>query len=182
MRKLWLLILVLVAWAAAAAHAVAEPSDLKRHMGDETFEAAGLGSLSPDQLAALERWLQDRGVLPRPPTAEVEGLEKASAPETTVPPPSVSTPAAAPAEVSAAVPAPAGDAEEIRAVIVGPFEGWSGRTYFSLSNGQLWQQRTPGRYSHRAEDVEVRIYKNRLGFQMMEVVATGRSIGVRRVQ
>jgi hypothetical protein len=96
------------------------------------------------------------------------------APAPSAPPSAVPPPAAAPER--------GGDADETRAVIAGAFEGWTGRTYFSLTNGQIWQQRTPGRYSYRGEDLEVRIYKNRLGFHMLEVVETGRAVGVRRVQ
>jgi hypothetical protein len=189
MTKRWLLMRVLLAICAAAASAAdgaTEPSGLKRLMGDEAFEAAGLESLNAKQLAALERWLEERGVLPpvateSEQTQTVEPADAATKPER--PATSGRQAAPSPAAPAAAVTAePAGEDDEVRAVIVGVFEGWSGTTYFSLNNGQIWQQRTAGRYSYRGEDVEVRIYKNRLGFHMLEVVATGRSIGVRRVR
>lgn len=66
--------------------------------------------------------------------------------------------------------------------IKGPFNGWSGDTYFFMTNGEIWQQRTNRRYSKKLDSPIVKIYKNRLGFFEMEVIETGKKVGVRRIK
>lgn len=168
-----------------------EMTELRRLMGEETFTGAGLEQLSARQLTVLERWLREQGVLQPPAPARADAVRDraAEAPAAVTGP---STASAPPAEPRTTEPRPAAarqegarddDAdEEVRSVIAGTFEGWSGSTCFPLQNGQIWQQRNPGRYAHRGDSVEVRVYRNFLGFHMLEVVETGRSIGVRRVQ
>ena len=68
---------------------------------------------------------------------------------------------------------------EIRSRIDGDFAGWDGDTVFRLKNGQVWEQRTGGRWRHRARDPEVVITRNLLGFYRMKLVDEDRSVGVR---
>jgi hypothetical protein len=72
--------------------------------------------------------------------------------------------------------------EQVRARIDGKFEGWDGDTLFVLDNGEVWKQRTRGRYIHDAESPEVLITRNTLGFFVLEMVDTGKSVGVKRVR
>jgi hypothetical protein len=72
--------------------------------------------------------------------------------------------------------------DEVRARIDGRFEGWDGDTLFVLDNGEVWKQRSRGLYIYRAERPDVLITRNKLGFFMLEVVATGKSVGVKRVR
>jgi hypothetical protein len=65
--------------------------------------------------------------------------------------------------------------------IVGQFVGWQNKTRFRLENGQVWQQRTTSKYRYKAENPEVRLSRNFLGFWEMEIVDTGRSVGVKRI-
>ena len=65
--------------------------------------------------------------------------------------------------------------------IVGQFNGWSGRTRFVLENGQVFEQRRPGRWKIALENPEVHVSQNFMGVYELEVVSEGRSIGVRRV-
>jgi hypothetical protein len=71
---------------------------------------------------------------------------------------------------------------ELTASVKQPFKGWSDSTYFYLDNGQVWQQRNSARYYYSGDDTRVVIRKNALGFHAMEHVATGKSIGVKRVR
>lgn len=105
------LVLVAVSLPAAAF------STLEERMSAAQFKAAGLDKLSAEELAALNAWLQGNH-------------------------------AAMPAGMAA--PAAAGDdrigfrAEQVTGTVtsryVGEFTGWSGKTVFTLENGQVWQQ------------------------------------------
>lgn len=70
---------------------------------------------------------------------------------------------------------------ELRAKVIPEFRGWSGKTVFSLDNGQVWRQRTPGRLRYSKGDSNIIITQNLLGKFVMEHEATGRAIGVRRI-
>jgi hypothetical protein len=72
--------------------------------------------------------------------------------------------------------------QEILSSIKPPFKGWSGNTVFRLENGQTWQQRRRGNYKHMGTDTRVRITKNFMGFHRMEMVDSGKSVQVKRVQ
>lgn len=66
--------------------------------------------------------------------------------------------------------------------IAGDFSGWDGNTQFNLENGQVWVQRRSSRWKTELQNPQVRIYQTFLGAFEMEVIETGRSIGVRRVR
>lgn len=70
----------------------------------------------------------------------------------------------------------------IESRIKGEFLGWRGKTVFELENGQVWEQRVDGIYSANLTNPRVRITANFLGFYNMEVLDTGKKIGVKRVQ
>ena len=72
--------------------------------------------------------------------------------------------------------------QELKASIKQPFKGWSAGTYFYLDNGQVWQQRSTGRYYYTGEDTRIEIRKNALGFHVMELIASGKKIGVKRIK
>ncbi len=65
--------------------------------------------------------------------------------------------------------------------IVGEFNGWSGKTRFFLENGQVFEQRRPGRWKITLDSPEVLLRQNFMGAYELEVVSEGRSIGVRRI-
>ena len=68
------------------------------------------------------------------------------------------------------------------ASIVQPFKGWSGKTIFTLDNGQVWQQRRRGNYVHTGGSTEVLITKNFMGFYRMELVESGKAVQVQRLK
>ena len=67
------------------------------------------------------------------------------------------------------------------AEIVGPFSGWSGKTVFTLSNGQVWRQRSGSDYRHTAEGQTVAVKKNFMGLWTLTVLSSGRTVGVYRI-
>lgn len=82
-------------------------------MTNDEFVESGIGSLTPLQRAALDRWLNRY-------TAHVlQATSKVPSTINTV--------------HSGCTPA-------IETTIDGDFEGWEGETIFKLSNGQIWQQ------------------------------------------
>jgi hypothetical protein len=126
-----------------------------RHlMGEKTFRAAGLERLSPQELEALDAWLLEyTGV--EAPRLRAQNSEVREAEREYV----------------------------INARLSSDFEGWDGETLFPLDNGQIWRQRLSGRYSYDGEPApEVQIRKNWLGFYMMTVIDSGRTVGVTRVR
>jgi hypothetical protein len=71
---------------------------------------------------------------------------------------------------------------DISASVLGDFNGWTGDTLFRLDNGQIWKQRTPGKWRTHKEAVKVHISQNALGFWEMRVDGAQRSIGVKRIK
>ena len=97
-------------------------STVEERMSSAQFKAAGLDKLSPEELAALNSWLQSN---------------------------------AAPAAAAASGYAPAASEDRIGfreqnatgvvvSRIVGTFNGWDGKTRFTLENGQVWEQAEQG--------------------------------------
>jgi hypothetical protein len=106
-----------------------------------------------------------------PATAAAPSVDRASKPAS-----------AAPGPKAAAAPRRADDAEErFTAVVVGPFRGWSGGTYFPLANGQVWRQvGTESNELPLREGAEVEIYQSRNGYWRLSF--EGAWITVRRLQ
>lgn len=126
---------------------------VKGLMSAQEYEDSGLGKLAPEELKALDKWLIEY-------TAWEAAEIKATVEEVK--------------EVEKEF--------EITANIKQPFKGWSSKTYFYLDNGQVWQQRSSGRYYYSGDETAVTIRKNVLGFYSMTLVATGKEVGVKRVK
>lgn len=164
-------------------------ASIRQLMTPDQFRAAGLEKLTDEELRTLEAWL--RGQLQPTTDAEAESGTPAA-----IPPPAVQpVPAAAPPASREAVaeslenfglpeptPAEKDAGKAMQATIVSPFRGWSGKTKFKLDNGQIWQQRVSGRYTYSGDDTRVVISVNGFGFYEMELLAAGRSVGVKRIQ
>lgn len=137
----------------------AEFSSLEERMTGAEFKAAGLDKLTPEELAALNAWLQRR-------TA-------GTAPAATYVPPSddrigFHDPVATDGVVSR---------------IAGEFTGWSGQTKFTLENGQVWQQAESG--SMRGVSVDspaVTINPAFMGSWLLKVEGFNTTIRVRRIK
>jgi hypothetical protein len=125
---------------------------VEKLMSAQEFREAGLHKLSPDEREALNRWLIGYTIGDAP---EIRNSNE---------------------EVRQA------DREQqIRARIVGEFRGWSGETVFRLDNGQVWQQRLDSRFPYSGDEREVVIDRNLLGFYRLTHVASGRAVGVKRI-
>jgi hypothetical protein len=125
---------------------------VEKLMTAEEFRAAGLDKLDEQERAALNQWLIHYTALEAP---LIRGSSKA---------------------VQEA------EQQEIRARIEPPFSGWDGNTVFNLDNGQVWQQRLSGRLRYEGEDTEVVIRKNFFGYYRLEHLASGKSVGVKRLK
>ena len=122
-------------------------------MSAEEFEASGLDKLSPEEIKALNQWL----VRYTAGDAQVlvDTVEEIKEVERT---------------------------QEIFASVEGDFEGWTGNTVIRLDNGQVWKQRRRGNYFHKGDDNRVRITKNFMGFYKLEMVSSGKSVQVERIE
>jgi hypothetical protein len=127
---------------------------IRQLMSEEEFRAAGLGRLDAAELKALNGWLIRY-------TAGEAGSLRAT------------NEAVREAE----------RAYEVNARLSADFDGWEGDTLFRLDNGQIWRQRLSGRFVYDGEPgPAVRIQKNWLGFHVMIMVDSQKSVGVTRVR
>lgn len=126
---------------------------IKKFMDAEQFEQTGLNKLNEDELEALNRWLAGYTAIEAPVLKRTSKTVKKLAKE-----------------------------QRIESHIAGKFNGWKGKTKFTLANGQVWQQRLSGNYYHRTQNPKVAITQNALGFYMMELLDTGKRIGVKRLK
>lgn len=170
------LYLILSLLSPVAFAAEAQPPAIESLMTTEELRATGLDTLTPRQIEALNEWLQRYRA----------GTISAVAPTAPTPRPAAATPApaavTAPREADDNFGRPPPPEADITSRIVGEFSGWSGRTRFTLENGQVWEQRRGGRWKTTLSNPEVRINKNFFGAYDLEVISAGRSIGVRRIR
>jgi len=118
-------LIAIALWSTASITPAAwsdEPNKLEEAMIAEQFRAAGLHRLTAEELAFLNQWLERHAS----DTSTDFGAEQLPLPQ-----PGATEPT------------------EERTAVVGLFEGWSGCTVFTLANGQVWQQRLPGKYHYK---------------------------------
>ncbi len=155
MRKIFLACLIALCALSASAQ---DMQPIEQRMTAEARKAAGIDKLSADELGALNAWL------------EANMSEKAIR--------------------KSLVGFPVmhlfsgGDqAEPIVAHIVGEFRGWSGRTSFTLDNGQVWEQIEPGSLvARRMTNPAVTIKPAMMGTWMLRVEGYNRSVRVQRTK
>ena len=167
-------------------------SGIEREMSAEERRATGIDSLSTDELDALNQWLIERfDQVQETVSAEVreevrekvlEEVREADAAEreAEIERRVAIEVEAAKQEIAKAPPEPE-VSEPFEAEIVGPFSGWSGKTVFTLSNGQVWRQRSGSNYRHTAKGQAVAVKKNFLGLWTLTVLSSGRTVGVYRI-
>lgn len=148
---------------------------LRALMTEQEFEAAGLNTLSAEQLKALDDWLAD-GSPERPASINTEAAAAIEEPDAQVAPQSEIAPKARDSWRDR-------NRDDIESRVVDGFTGWRGETVFKLENGQVWRQRLDGRHRYSGEpNPRVRITRNWLGFFELELIETGHSVGVSRVR
>ena len=126
---------------------------VQKMMTEEEFKAAGLEKLSEAEREALNTWLIQYTATEAPTMLVTnEDVKEVEAKHVT------------------------------KANVKPPFRGWDGNTVFYLDNGQIWRQRLKGHVVYQGEDTAVEIKKNLMGFYKLHHPASGRSVGVSRVQ
>ena len=138
-------------------------ADIKNLLSQEKFDQMGLSKLSDRELSELYQWIKsgefEESLAEKPPIDTVQVALNQSAPKVV-------------------------DLERnqtIKATIKGKFSGWSGKTIFKLSNGQVWRQRIKGNWRYRAESPSVEIKKNFMGYYVMRVDGK-KSVGVSQIK
>ncbi len=124
---------------------------IKELMTAEELQASGVDGLSRRQLEALNNWLI-RYTANEAPVLQAENEEVIEVVK-----------------------------RGMTSKILGQFNGWSGKTRFVLENGQVFEQRRPGRWKISLDNPEVLVTQNLMGAYVLEVVSEGKSIGVRRI-
>jgi hypothetical protein len=159
MKRIYLIAgAVLVSFGLASLKA-AEPETtsfpgLQKAMTPENYEAAGLSKLEPAERAKLDEFIRNYV--------------------------SVTNERVATAAVEQAVKDKKVTPEVIESRIVGPFTGYTGRTVFTLENGQRWaQSQRDSRYIPKIDSPPVVIVKAGMGYRMH--IAGGGMIRVSRV-
>jgi hypothetical protein len=174
---------------------------IKALMTPEQYQSAGLDKLTAQERQALDTWLQTQTCGEGLSPAKKSAPDAAAIPAQTAPVPAT-TAAAQPSPeapvdearktIPAAedenfgfpdpIPETSDESNQLHARVVGKFRGWSGKSVFTLDNGQVWRQRVSGRYTYTGDDTRVVISQNRFGFFDMRLVVADRSVGVSRVK
>ena len=181
------------------------PDGLLEAMTGQEREAAGLNKLSAEEQRYLEAWLRQRlsveestqlsNPTPSPMVASPDAEQSvgSAGSDTSDAAMEAEIERRVAIEVEAAISKAKEDeeAEEaareaalnepFEAEILGPFSGWSGKTVFTLSNGQVWRQRNGSDYRHTAQGQTVAVKKNFMGYWTLTVLSSGRTVGVRRI-
>ena len=136
-------------------------SSLEERMTAAEFRAAGLDKLSDQELAALNEWIRMRSLAEQEALALAEQQQRRSGP----------------------MPIDDMPEEPFEAVIVGPFDGWSGKTEFELDNGMVWQQVGNDRYTTAPmTNPTVMIRPGLFGNWTLQVEGYNKRTNVRRIR
>ena len=136
-------------------------SSLEERMTAAEFRAAGLDKLSDQELAALNEWIRMRSLAEQEALALAEQQQRRSGP----------------------VPIEDMPEEPFEAYIVGPFDGWSGKTEFVLDNGMVWQQTGNDRYPMAPTDnPKVLIRPGLFGGWTLQVEGYNKRTNVERIR
>lgn len=99
------------------------------------------------------------------------------------PPPETSAAANADSEDFGLEEQRAAETKLIRSRIDGIFDGWSGKTEFTLENGQVWRQAAGGKLVAReSENPEVEIKRGFMGVYYLKVDGYNPTVKVRRIK
>lgn len=137
-------------------------STIEERMTGKEFSETGLSKLTPEELAALNRWLRSHSVATLETAAstgrDMRGLEN--------------------------VAREAFDDSTIVARIVGSFDGWSGKgTIFRLDNGMVWEQAENGKFNIPAVDGPlVSIEQGSFSSWHLKVEGYNKTVRVERLQ
>lgn len=161
--------LLLVLWGSGL---LGSEDRLKKHMGTEIYEQAGLSKLTEAEREVLVDWLEGNGVRgsenteqtarEMPQGEDAFGLESLTK--------------------RVAQLFQSEGPERIKSRVKGTFNGWDGDTTFRLTNGQVWQQMDDDRFYVHKEEPTVVIRRAALGSYLLSVEGYGSSVRVRRLK
>lgn len=161
MNKLLLTILIIAISASVAGQSAF--SSLEEQMNGKEFNAAGLEKLTPDELAALNKWIRSRSLATLDAGQSVIGDEDLRGLEL---------------KKMKDMPRTA-----IKSRVVGAFTGWDGQTTFRLENGMIWQQADKDKFYIKAvQDPLVTIEPGMLRTWRLSVEGYSSNCRVKRIQ
>ena len=182
--------MVLACFLCSVALAADKPLDVRDVMTATQFHATGLDKLTPEQLDAFNAWLATYAHAHAPATAIAASAAVApAAPASAVPMPAaaVAAPNPAPSATSTAsfgketmTSEQRGEPDRIESRILGNFNGWNGRSVFTLENGQVWQQADSSSFDVSLQDPKVVIKRLGLGY-LLTLPGHSGSVFVRRI-
>ncbi|OAX55966.1 hypothetical protein [Xanthomonas graminis] len=156
--------LAVAAAPAAAQRAVA--GDLQTQMSAQQFKAAGLDKLSPQELAALNDWLQ--GKVAKETAVALEKAKEEGRQEVIVKNRGFFD---------------FGSQEPIESTLVGTFSGFSKGRHYVLANGQEWEQTEAASLaSVRRNAPKVKITPGIMGAWYMQIDTYNTRAKVRRIK
>ncbi|HVA55151.1 MAG TPA: hypothetical protein VNI53_05040 [Gammaproteobacteria bacterium] len=181
---------MLCCMAALAGTSAPKPANIRDLMNVTQFDQAGLNKLSPDEINALNAWLNQyldsrsvRAPAPVPKAAVTPHVSTRSVPQTAGFPTAAA--ASGIASFGAETMTPKESPQEpnrIESRIAGPFTGWTGDTVFKLENGQVWKQAATGYYTNvELDHPQVVIKKLSFGY-LLALPGHGETVFVRRIK
>jgi hypothetical protein len=174
--------------------------DLRKELGDETYEASGLDKLTSEELATLSAAVAEllgqqeqeiRVVVKDEVRSEVKEEVRAE------------VEAEVRTQVEEELAIPKGDdrfgletvkkrvedmfqrdaPDVIESRLIGDFDGWSGNTRFRLENGQIWRQSEPDTFVVRTKkNPNVTIRRGMFGGYLLKIEGYNSSVKVERVE
>jgi multidrug efflux pump subunit AcrA (membrane-fusion protein) len=190
--------------------AYAAEGDFTRSISPENFKAAGLDRLTPDQLQRLNELItgfkQDLVTTARQSAEEARAAKQKAEEAVAAQRAAEASARLAKDELKAAtaeaaesktdrkgffakakvmiVPGTKIEYAEIKSTVLGPFEGWKGRTTFRLANGQRWQvfNSNEDYFTPPQENVEVQIRPAVLGGYWMFFPAFDKQVRVKLLE
>lgn len=182
MKKILTLILLLASSFSVLAQE--SFSSVEERMTGKEFMQSGLGKLTDNELAALNKWLRDHSV------ATMEN-RSVTANRTTSVPAATTTSNVAVSQSEPQVQAVDTrgfegknlDRSTIVSVLIGEFKGWDGETVFKLQNGMIWKQSEKSRQITKLLiDPVVTIKAGMFNSWHLTVEGYNRNVTVKRIQ
>ena len=192
MRTIIIIFLALGVSISSAAEDKDSP-EIRTLMTPEDFSEAGLDKLSDSERAHLSEWVARyrEGAIKGPPVPGKPSPKVAQdTTPTTASEATSETASDSTGETTEEYPGGYRTQKEVKkdkkvkyqlVAKVISFSGWSGKSLFRLDNGQVWQQRTPGKLRYNGTDSTVTITQNLMGKFVLKHQGTGRAVGVKRV-
>jgi hypothetical protein len=162
----------------------ARAASLKEVLSPDEFRRAGLDKLTPEELAFLSERLLGTTVSPTVSTPTAAAAVSAKSPASTAPAPATAAPDlfGREHEIERQAARQPTVPNRMEAHYVGRFSGWSGRTVFTLDNGQVWQQTEGGEFVATADSPAVFVRRGAFGAYYLRIDGYGTEVKVKRLK